>query len=52
MAYTWIDDDIVVCDDCGASTTLGHELLIEHYPVCEPGAAEFWEKYYGGADNE
>jgi len=46
--YTTVDEEegIIVCNDCGAHTTMGHELTIEHYPTCVPGEAEKWVKYY------
>ncbi len=44
--YTEVDEEegIVVCDDCGAYTTPGHELIEEHHPTCVPGGAKKWEK--------
>ena len=52
--YTVVDEEecIVVCNDCGASTTMGHELLVEHYPCCIPGEAERWEGYYENTAEE
>lgn len=46
--YTVVEeeDGIIVCDDCGAYTTMGHELMIKHHPICVPGEAKRWEKYY------
>ena len=38
------EDDIVVCNDCGASAKTEETVL--HYPTCHPGESAYWEKYY------
>ncbi len=47
--YTHIDpdnpeDDIVVCNDCGASGESEDEIV--HYPSCTPGMSARWQQLY------
>ena len=46
------DEVIIVCNDCGALTTMGHELMIEHFPCCVPGEGKHWEEYYRKCEDE
>ncbi len=39
---TWVEDDICVCDNCGAFSA--KENTIEHNKTCKKGEAKKWEK--------
>jgi len=47
---TWVDHDIVVCDNCGAHANKIKN--IKHYPTCTPGESKKWEAYYDEWDDE
>ncbi len=48
--YTHIDEDIVVCNDCGAWAETEEEVT--HYPTCTPGESAYWQKYYEETPDE
>lgn len=43
--YTWIEDDVCVCDNCGAHAS--SEKEVKHHKTCRPGESKRWEKVYG-----
>ena len=45
---TWVDADIVVCNNCGAHANKIKN--IKHHPTCTPGESKKWEEFY--ADQE
>lgn len=47
---TWVDDNICVCDNCGAFAD--SEEKIEHYKDCKPGESKRWQKYYSETEEE
>ena len=47
---TWVDDDICVCDNCGAHAQSEGE--IGHFKTCTPGESKKWEQYYSEEEDE
>jgi len=48
--HTEIEDDIFVCNDCGASANKPKN--IEHYASCKVGDAEYWQRFYATETEE
>ena len=42
--YTWVEDDICVCNDCGAFAS--SEKKVKHHETCRAGECRRWEKVY------
>lgn len=42
--YTWVEDDICVCNDCGAYSS--SEKTVNHHKTCVAGESKKWEKFY------
>ncbi len=50
MEVTWIEDDICVCDNCGAFADKPKN--IKHHKNCLPGESEKWKRFYDEANEE
>ena len=48
--YTWVEDDICVCDNCGAYAPSKKE--VKHHKTCRPGESKRWEKIYSQEEDE
>ena len=42
--YTWVDENICVCNDCGAHAS--SEEGVVHHKTCKPGESKKWENFY------
>jgi hypothetical protein len=47
---TWVEDDICVCDNCGAHASSPEK--IEHFKTCQKSESKKWEKFYSSSDEE
>ena len=47
---TWVEDDICVCNNCGAYAP--SEKEIKHYKTCKPGESKKWEEIYSQEKEE
>lgn len=50
LEVTWVDDDICVCNNCGAFADKPDN--IKHHQTCKPGESERWQKLYSEQGNE
>lgn len=47
---TWVEDDICVCNNCGAHAESPQK--IKHFETCQPGEAKKWEKFYSEEEED
>lgn len=48
--YTWIEDDVCVCNNCGAHAS--SEKKVKHYKTCRAGESKRWENFYNQNQEE
>lgn len=49
-AFTQVEEDVWVCNDCGAHA--GSPRDIKHYPSCQPGESAYWEDFYARQEED